>query len=73
MPANRNKNIKIDTKTQKPDTRRIGFDFPVKLLNDFKVAVSMKGAPSMTAVLIELMESYSEKVKKERKINKLSD
>lgn len=57
---------------EKPAMRRIGFDFPDKLIADFKVAVNMKGK-SMTEKITEWMVSYCEEVKKEKGIARLSE
>ena len=56
---------------EKPEMRRIGFDLPDKLLNDFKVAVNMNGT-NMTAMITEWMEHYCATVKKENGLDRLS-
>lgn len=56
---------KVKKILQKPIMRRIGFDFPDALINEFKAATSIKKT-SMTAKIAEWMEDYCEKVKKEK-------
>ena len=58
---------------EKQEVRRIGFDFPAKTLDEFKVAVSMRKEPSMTSVLITMMDNYSDNVRKEKGLARLSD
>lgn len=76
VPARANRKNKELEKSkrilEKPLIRRIGFDFPDKLLNDFKVAVNMKGK-NMTEMIAIWMTEYCEEVKKEKGISRLSE
>ena len=76
VPARTNRKNKELEKSkrilEKPEIRRIGFDLPDKLLNDFKVAVNMKGS-SMTEKIGEWMNEYCEAVKKEKGLSRLSE
>lgn len=77
MPPNRagRRKTEIDKVrkiVEKQEIRRIGFDFPDKLICEFKIAVSMRREKNMTVVLKNYMTKYCDDLKKEKGLSELA-